>query len=228
MTLRVTARDSEWSPKYFAVVVGLFCGLYVTTNALNAKFIDIAGIILPVGILTFPICAIITDLLTEVYGFNRARQAIWTVLACTVLHALFATIGMHLQPAAFWHHQDAYEIMFATSWRIALAGCCAWIAGEFLNSFVVSRMKIMQGPNSMGVRFIGSTVVGQFADTLIFASIAFSGTMPWRDFGILILSVWGVKIAYEILALPLSLPITRWLKRREGVEHFDRQHISVV
>lgn len=226
--LKITNTDQDWSPRYFAPIVGLFCGLYVTTNALGSKIIDVWGMILPLGIITFPLCAIITDIMTEVYGFNRARQAIWTVLACTLLFGAFTTIGIYIPGAHFWPNQDAYVAVFSTSWRIALAGCCAWLTGEFVNSYIVSKMKISQNARHMGVRFIGSTVIGQIVDTLVFGTIAFAFTMPWLDFAKFLFWVWLLKVAYEIIALPVSLPVTRWVKRLEGIEHFDKQRISII
>lgn len=226
--LRITNHDYEWSPKYFAVIVGIFCSLYAITNAINFKMIDVYGLILPAGIITFPLCCIITDILTEVYGFNRTRQAIWTVLAVTILFAVLSSIAVHLPPAGFWPHQEAYALVFSLNWRFAIAGCCAWLVGEFVNSFIMSRMKIFQNARWMGARFIGSTVVGQFFDTIVFMTIAFVGTMGVGAFVWLLLSAWMVKVAYEIVALPVSMPSAWAIKRLEGIEHFDRQKISVV
>lgn len=227
-SMRVTNHDYEWHPKYYGVLVGLFCGLYMITSALVAKMVDIGGFIFSAAIITFPLCCIITDLLTEVYGFNRTRQAIWTVLACSVMFALFSKIAIALPAAAFWPHQDAYVLIFDAMPRIVLAGCSAWLAGEFLNSFVMSRMKIFQNAKNPAARFIGSTVVGQLADSLVFYTIAFAGTMPAAALVNMILVAWGAKIAYEVVALPLSVPIAARIKRLEGIEHFDRQKLSLV
>lgn len=226
--LRVTNHDYEWHPKYFGVIVGVFCGLYVITNALNAKMVDYGWFILPAGIVTFPICCIITDLLTEVYGFNRSRQAIWTNLACALLFAFFAQLAIALPPAGFWPHQEAYVTIFSSAPRVAAAGCAAFLVGEFLNSYVMAKMKIFQNAQTPALRFIGSTVVGQLADSLVFMTIAFAGTMPWGQFFTMIPVAWSVKVAYETIALPLSVPIAAKIKRLEGIEHFDRQKLSLV
>ena len=226
--LRVTNHDYEWHPKYYGVIVGLFCGLYMITTAIVPKLVDFGGIVLSAGIITFPLCCIITDLMTEVYGFNRTRQAIWTVLVCTVLFALFSYIAIQLPAASFWPHQDAFAVIFGSVPRIVVAGCLAWLAGEFLNSYVMSKMKIFQKAKNPAARFIRSTVVGQFADTLVFYSIAFLGTMPGEVLVKMMLVSWGIKIAYEVVALPLSVPIASVVKRLEGIEHFDRQKISLV
>lgn len=226
--LKTTGHDSEWQPKYFAMLCGLFCGLYVITGAVNSKLIEIGGLVLPAGILIFPLCCIITDLMTEVYGFNRTRQAVWTTLICILLYAAFTQTVMQLPHPSFWEHQADYENIFATSWRLALAGCVAWVFGEFSNSYIMTKLKIRQNASYMPVRFIASTAVGQFFDTIIFMTIAFLGTMPLGDFLTMAIAGWVLKVTYEIFALPLSIPITKKIKQLEGVEHFDRQKISLV
>jgi uncharacterized integral membrane protein (TIGR00697 family) len=229
MNLKTTHQDGEWNPKYYGVAVGLFCGLYMITMAIVPKLFSLEGFIFSVGIITFPLCCILTDLMTEVYGFNRARRAIWTVLCCNILFAVF-TYGATLIPAAaIWPHEDAFDTIFSVSPRLALAGNCAWLAGEFVNSFIVSKMKVQHQARHMGIRFIASTVVGQFLDTLVFYAIAFIGIIPLKELAILVLSGWAFKIIYEIIALPLSVPAANWLKRREGIEHFDdRETLSVI
>jgi len=160
--LKTTTHDSEWQPKYFASITGIFCGLYIITSVLVPKMIVIFGLILPAGIITFPLCCIITDLLTEIYGFNRTRQAIWAALTCTILYAIFSQIAIILPSANFWEqNQSGFEAYFSTSWRIAAAGCLAWVVGEFTNSYIMSRLKIFQNAKHMSFRFIGSTIVGQ-------------------------------------------------------------------
>ena len=226
--LRVTGNDGEWSPKYYGVIVGLFCGLYMISIAIGSKLIDVHGLVLPAGIIIFPFCCIITDILTEIYGFNRTRQAVWTALLCTVLFATFTQLAIALPPAGFWPNQQAFESVFATSLRLAAAGCFAWVAGEFSNSFIMSKMKIFQGAKNMPLRFVGSTVIGQFLDTIVFVTIAFAGTMPWPQFFLMMLTGWAVKVLYEIVALPVSIPVANFIKRLEGVEHFDRQKLSLV
>lgn len=226
--LRVANHDYEWHPKYYGVIVGLFCGMYVITNAIAGKMVDIHGLIFTAGNLTFPICAILTDMLTEIYGFNRTRQAIWTTLVCTILFATITQLAITLPPASFWPNQDSFAAIFATAPRIAFAGCVAWLVGEFLNSYVMSKMKIFQNAKHISFRFIGSTVVAQLADTLVFALIAFFGTMPIGAFVNMVIIAWVFKVSYEIVVLPLSVPITNKMKRMEGIEHFDRQKISLI
>lgn len=226
--MKITSNDREWQPQYFVVISSLFCGIYMITIAISPKLVDLWGVIVPAGILTFPICAIIADLMTEVYGFNRTRQAIWVTLVCGVLFAILGQAAIALPPPAFWQHQAAFEAIFNTTWRLAIGGCLAWVVGEFVNSYIVSKMKVMQNANFMSVRFVASTIVGQFFDTAIVLLIAFAGTMPWDSFFVMFLSAWSLKVLYEVVALPLSLPLARKLKQIEGVEHFDRQTLRIV
>jgi queuosine precursor transporter len=228
LLLRITHHDQEWQPKYYGVMVGLFCGLYTITNVLNPKMVDFGWFVLPAGILPFPLCAIITDMLTEIYGFNRTRQAVWTALICTILYAAFTQLAILLPPAAFWPDQAAFAVIFATSPRVALAGCLAWLAGELLNSYVMSKMKIHQQARRPALRFTLSTIVAQAADSLIFMGVAFGGTMPMSQLMTMAVVAWGFKVAYEVVAIPLSLPLTAKMKRLEGVEHFDHQKLVWV
>lgn len=227
-SLRITSHDYEWHPKFFGVVCGLFCGLYMISIALGSKLIDVHGLILPAGIVVFPICCILTDVLTEIYGFNRTRQAIWTALVCTMLFAALSQLAVALPPAQGWEHQAAFESLFSQSARIAVAGAMAWCVGEFSNTFVMSRMKVLQKASYMPVRFVLSTFVGQGLDTTVFTLVAFAGLVEWGTLGVMILSGWFAKVAYEIVALPLTIPITHRIKRLEGVEHFDRQKLRLL
>lgn len=226
--LKVTNHDYEWSPKFYGVVSGLFVAMYMVTLAIGNKVFVAGGIATTAGLLTFPLCTILSDILTEIYGFNRTRQVIWTTMVAALLFSAFVQIAVVLPPAAFWPHQDAFAATFGTTWRLALGGCIAWVIGEFSNSFIMSRMKVFQKAKNMQVRFIVSTMVAQSFDTLTVAVVAFAGTMPWADWLILVGVAWVVKVGYEIVLLPVSVPLTRWVKKLEGVEHFDNQKLRIA
>ena len=226
--MRITTQETEWSPKYLVFISTLFCGLYMITIALNTKSIDLFGWYVPAGLLTFLICAIITDILTEVYGFNRARRAIYGTLICAIMFALLSNIAIQLPPAPFYQNQQAFENIFSQTPRIALAGCAAWIAGEIANSVIIAKMKVRQEAKHMSVRFIASTAVGQLLDSTVFCLIAFSGVMPWSAIFWLIVGGTAFKIGYEIVALPLSITLTKQMKRIEGVEHFDKGKLELI
>lgn len=226
--LKITNSDTEWSPKHYGPIVGVFCALYMINQAIVGKIFTIGEITTTAAIFTFPLCCIITDLVTEVYGFNRARRALWTVVGCTFLFAAFTQLAIILPPASFYPDQEAFAKIFALGPRIAIAGASAWIIGELINSFIMSKMKILQNAKYTAWRFIGSTMVGQFFDSLVFFTIAFYGVLSNTDLFISMLTAWGLKVAYEVIALPLSVPAATWLKKLEGVEHFDKQKISVI
>lgn len=226
--MQISHNDKDWSPRHYGVVAGLFCGIYMITIALNTKMIDLYGWFVPCGLLTFPICAILTDILTEVYGFNRARKAIWTALICALLFAVLGWIAIQIPPAPFYQNQAAFEAIFSQAPRIALAGCAAWIVGEIANSIVVSKMKIAHQGKNMSLRFIASTAVGQTFDSLVFCTIAFAGTLPMADFMSLFLGGTLFKIAYEVVFLPVSVPMTKLIKKSENVDHFDHQKLEIV
>jgi uncharacterized integral membrane protein (TIGR00697 family) len=226
--MRITTEENEWTPKYLVFFSAVFCGLYMVTIALNTKMIDLFGWYVPAGLLTFPICAIITDILTEVYGFNRARRAIYATLLCAILFALLSNAVIYLPPAPFYEHQQAFQSIFGQTPRIALAGCAAWVVGEIANSVVLAKMKVQQNAKQMSLRFVASTAVGQLLDSTVFCLIAFVGVMPLTAIFWLILGAVAFKVAYEITALPLTLPLTRHIKKLEGVEHFDRGKLELI
>lgn len=226
--LRVTHGDYSWSPKYYGVIVGLFCSLYMITMVIAPKIINIYGITVSAALLVFPLCTIISDILTEVYGFNRTRQAIWTVIIATILFTGLIELAVMMPAASFWGDQAAFEKVFKFTWRIMLGGLAAWVVAEFTNTYVMSKMKVLQKAKNMSVRFIASTIVAQFFDTLVFSVIVFAGTMAIGQLITLMLIAWVFKVVYETCALPISLPVTNWIKRLEGVEHFDKEELRII
>ena len=173
--------------------------------------------------LFFPISYVIGDVLTEVYGFARARRVIWTGFAALAFMAFMAWVVVALPPARDWPNQPAYEAVFGNSWRIVLASMIAFWAGEFANSFVLARMKVWTQGRMLWTRTIGSTFVGQGLDSLIFYPLAFWGLAGWPTELLVqvVISQWLIKTAWEALLTPVTYVVVGWLKRREGVEVFD-------
>jgi len=205
----------------FVVVVALFVTCLITANIIIAKQISIGGIILPAAIIIFPLSYIIGDVLTEVYGYQQARRVIWLGFLCNLIAVLAIWIGKLLPPAPVFEAQAAYERILGSTPRFLLASFVAYLAGEFANSFVLARMKILTKGQWLWTRTIGSTLVGQGVDTLIVLTIAFVGVLPFSVLGIMILSHWLVKSAYEAIATPLTYVIVGYLKRKEGVDVYD-------
>jgi uncharacterized integral membrane protein (TIGR00697 family) len=175
------------------------------------------------GVLYFPLSYIIGDVLSEVYGYARARRVIWTGFAALAFMAFMAWVVVALPPAAGWPGQEAYEFVFGNSWRIVLASMAAFWAGEFANAFVLAKLKVLTAGKHLWMRTIGSTIVGQGLDSAIFYPLAFYGLAGWpvEQLWQVVLSQWLIKTAWEALLTPVTYAIVGFLKRREGVEVFD-------
>jgi queuosine precursor transporter len=177
------------------------------------------------GVMFFPISYIIGDVLTEVYGYANARRVIWTGFAALAFMAFMAWAVVTLPPAEGWTGQAAYETVFGNTWRIVAASMVAFWAGEFANSFVLARMKVWTQGKHLWSRTIGSTVVGQGLDSLIFYPLAFYGLADWpvEQLWQVVLSQWAIKTGWEALLTPITYAVVGFLKRREGVEVFDSE-----
>ncbi|SFR83519.1 queuosine precursor transporter [Sphingomonas jatrophae] len=214
---------------WFDFVMAAFVTILLLSNVLGAG--KVAVIQLPgigpwpfgAGILFFPIGYVLGDVLTEVYGYARARRCIWAGTAALLFMAMMSWVVVALPPAPEWGGQAAYEAVFGQVPRIVFASIVAFWAGEFANSYVLARMKLLTGGRHLWMRTIGSTIVGQAVDSLIFYPLAFLGAAGWT--GSLVLKVlatqWVLKVAWEVLLTPLTYAVVATLKRREGVDVFD-------
>lgn len=215
--------------RYYDLVMAAFVAILLLSNIIGASkpsFIPLPGgsqWSFGAGVLFFPVSYIIGDVLTEVYGYARARRVIWTGFAALLFMAFMAAVVVALPPAAGWPGQEAYEFVFGNSWRIVLASMVAFWAGEFANSFVLARMKVWTRGKHLWMRTISSTVVGQGLDSLIFYPMAFYGLAGWplEQLWQVVLSQWLIKTAWEALLTPVTYQVVGFLKRREGVEVFD-------
>jgi uncharacterized integral membrane protein (TIGR00697 family) len=178
-----------------------------------------------VGNIFFPISYIFGDVLTEVYGYARARRVIWAGFIGLLFAAVMASVVVALPPAPFWENQKAYEIAFGTTWSIALASMFAYFCGEFVNSFVLAKMKILTQGRHLWSRTIGSTVVGEAVDSALFYPLAFydSGLIPNEALPAIMAAQFGLKVAVEVLFTPVTYKIVSALKRAEKEDHYDRE-----
>jgi queuosine precursor transporter len=213
-----TPRHSTW----FVVVVAVFVTCLLIANIIAVKLVTIFGLTVPAAIIIFPISYICGDILTEVYGYRQARQVIWLGFACNLLAVVAIWAGQALPGAGFWDAQPAYERILGFTPRLLLASFCAYLVGEFTNSYVLAKMKVWTQGRMLWTRTIGSTVVGEGLDSLIFLSIAFWGIIPAGGLVSAVVTQWLFKVAYEILATPLTYIVVNFLKRQEGLEVFDR------
>ncbi|MFN0218128.1 MAG: queuosine precursor transporter [Hyphomicrobium sp.] len=208
-----------------AYVVVLVCSnLIGPAKAATLDLPLIGAVTFGAGVLFFPISYIFGDILTEVYGYARARRVIWTGFAALLFAAIMAAVIVALPPAPGWPNQQVYEIAFGNAWRIAGASMIAYFCGEFVNSFVLAKMKVASQGRHMGARFVASTVAGEAVDSAIFYPLAFwnSGIMPNELVMTLVVSQFITKTAVEIAFLPLTTRVVRALKRAENEDHFDR------
>jgi hypothetical protein len=216
--------------RYYDLVMAAFVTVLVCSNLIGPA--KIAAVDVPLfgtlvfgaGVLFFPISYIFGDILTEVYGYARARRVIWTGFAALAFASAMAAIVVALPPASFWQHQSAYEIAFGNAWRIVAASMIAYFCGEFVNSFVLAKMKIWTAGRWLWTRTIGSTIFGEAVDSALFYPLAFYGTgiIPNEQLPKVMLAQFLLKTLVEIVFTPLTYKIVAALKRSEGIDHYDR------
>lgn len=205
----------------FVVLAALFVTLLIVSNIIAVKIIAVGGHILPAAIVVFPVTYILGDILTEVYGFRFARRVIWLGFLCNAVAVLGFWIGGMLPSAAFWQDQDAYGAILGHTPRLLAASFAAYLVGEFSNSIVLSRLKVATRGRWLWTRTIGSTIVGEGADSAVFITLAFAGTPAGAALGELVLTQWIAKVLYEVAATPLTYAVVAWVKRHEGFDTYD-------
>jgi queuosine precursor transporter len=209
------------SSPYLLVLTALFVTGLITANILAVKLVAAGPLIVPAGLVIFPLSYLFGDVLTEVYGYAVTRRVIWLGFSCNLLTVVAIAIAGALPAAAFWQHQAAYDTILGGTPRLLAASFAAYLLGEFCNSYVLAKLKIATRGRWLWTRTIGSTVVGQGLDSAVFVSLAFLGTLATGDLVTTILSQWLIKTVYEVVATPLTYAIVSHLKRVEGVDTYD-------
>jgi uncharacterized integral membrane protein (TIGR00697 family) len=213
--------------RYFDFVMAAFVTILLLSNVLGAgkvATVDLPGIgpwPFGAGILFFPLGYVLGDVLTEVYGYARARRCIWAGFAAMLFMAFMSWVVVALPPAETWTGQGAYEAVFGQVPRIVFASIVAFWAGEFANSFVLAKMKVWTKGRHLWTRTIGSTMVGQGIDSLIFYPLAFYGQWDNATLLIVLATQFALKVSWEALLTPVTYAVVGWLKRREGIDIFD-------
>ncbi len=207
----------------FVAVSALFITSLITANILIVKQIAIGTIIIPAAIIIFPLSYICGDVLTEVYGYKQARLVIWLGFTCNLIAVIAFWIGGILPPAPTFEAQSAYERILGSTPRFLIASFVAYLAGEFTNSFILAKMKIATKGKWLWTRTISSTLVGQGFDTIIVLTIAFAGVLPFTVLGIMIVSHWLLKSAYEVIATPFTYVVVNYLKQKEQIDVYDHE-----
>jgi uncharacterized integral membrane protein (TIGR00697 family) len=209
--------------KYYDLILGAFITVYLCSNLIGpAKAVTLWGFTFGAGVLFFPISYIFGDVLTEVYGYAQARKVIWCGFGAMIFASIMATVVVKLPPAEGWPFQEAYEEIFGQTPRIVFASLCAFFAGEFVNSYIMAKMKLWTEGRWLWTRTIGSTIAGEGVDSLIFYPLAFYGT--WNTS--LVLSVMAtnyvLKVLVEVVMTPVTYKIVGVLKRSEHEDYYDR------
>jgi hypothetical protein len=212
--------SKEFSPA-FLILACLFVMFLLLSNIIAGKLIQVFGLVLPAAAILFPLSYLFGDVLTEVYGYRKSRLVIWVGFACNALMALIFLAAIALPYPSFWHNQNAYATVLGMTPRLVGASLVGYWAGEFSNSAILSLMKKLTGGRWLWTRTIGSTVIGQGVDTLIFIVGAFYGLVPAGVLIQMVVAQYVWKVVYEAAATPLTYLIVGWLKRVEGVDTFD-------
>jgi uncharacterized integral membrane protein (TIGR00697 family) len=205
----------------FLTCAALFVTCLLTANTIATKLVTVGGIVLTAGVVIFPLSYVLGDVLTEVWGYAASRRVIWLGFACNALMVGAVWLGGEIPAAPFWKGQAAYDEILGQTPRILGASFAGYLAGEFANSFVLAKLKILTRGRWLWTRTIGSTLVGQALDTAIFVTLAFAGTVPGAVLAGLVAGQWAVKVAYEAAATPLTYAAVAWLKASERVDAYD-------
>ena len=203
------------------IITAIFVTVLITANIVGVKVVSFGNFILPAAVVLFPLSYIFGDILTEVYGYRWARKVIWLGFFCNLIFVLFAWVGQILPPAPLWEGQEAYESILGYTPRLLIASFCGYLAGEFANSFILARMKELTRGRWLWSRTIGSTIVGQGLDTLIFITVAFFGAPFFVP--IMILYHWLAKIIIEAMATPFTYAAVNFLKKKEAIDTYDSE-----
>jgi len=217
--------------RYYEFVMAAFVTVLICSNLIGPAKISqldlplLGTVVFGAGALFFPISYVFGDILTEVYGYARARRVIWAGFAGLGFASFMAAVVVALPPAPFWQYQPEYEVAFGSTWRIVAASMVAYFCGEFVNSFVLARMKILTAGKWLWTRTIGSTIVGEAVDSALFYPLAFygSGIIPDDKLPLVMLAQFVAKVAVEVLFTPVTYKIVAWLKRAENEDYYDRK-----
>ena len=211
------------SYRYYDLVMAAFVTVLLCSNLIGAaKVAQIGGFTFGAGVLFFPISYVFGDVLTEVYGYARARKVVWAGFSALAFASLMSWAVLAFPPAEGWPHQPAYETVFGATPRIVLASLVAYFCGEFCNSFVLAKMKLRSEGRLLWTRTIGSSIAGEAVDSVIFYPLAFLGVWPTPLVLQVMVSNYILKVVWEALMTPLTYRVVNFLKRAESEDYFDR------
>lgn len=208
--------------KFYDIILGLFVVVLLISNVTSAKILKLGPFTFDGGTILFPLAYIFGDILTEVYGYKKSRRIIWLGFFANFLMAVVFILVGKLPPAPGWENQAAYDAILGWVPRIVIASLIAYWAGEFSNSFVLAKMKILTKGKWLFTRTIGSTIIGQIVDTGLFCLIAFAGQIPASLLLTVILSNYIFKVGVEVIFTPITYAVVGFLKKKEQMDVYDR------
>ena len=214
--------DISKNSKYYLYIAVAFVAILMISNTVAVKLIGIGSLVFTGAFLIFPISYIFGDILTEVYGYKATRKIIWAGLFTQILMVFCYWLVQVMPSANVWPNQNAYEMILGVVPRIVIASIIAFFAGEFCNSIVLSKMKILTSGRYLWMRTIGSTIVGQFVDSVLFTGLAFFGAVPLNVLIMMIVVQYVGKVIYEVILTPVTYIVVRKLKQAEGIDVYDR------
>jgi uncharacterized integral membrane protein (TIGR00697 family) len=210
--------------KYYDLVMALFVTILLCSNVIGAgKVASVWGFTFGAGVLFFPISYIFNDVLTEVYGYARARKVVWAGFGAIIFASFMSWVVVALPPAAGWNDQPAYQAIFGQTPRIVFASLLAFFVGEFANSYVLAKLKVKTNGRHLWARTIGSTIIGEGVDSMIFYPVAFLGIWSTDLVMTVMMSNYLIKVGWEAVITPVTYKVVGFLKRAEEEDYFDHK-----
>jgi uncharacterized integral membrane protein (TIGR00697 family) len=208
-------------PKYLFILMLAYCVCILLANWFDPRLVSLFGLITDAGTLIFPIGYLLSDLITEVYGYKKARQAIWLGFVFNVVFLIYGQLVIHLPSPNFPNHNAEFDELLQMDLRVIIGSFCSYLIAEPINSWIIAKLKMKMHGRHMAIRFIASTMIASLFDSSIFSAIAFSGIMPNKDLINLILTMWLIKIVIEVIGLPVSITLAKKLKQIEQLDIYD-------
>ena len=199
----------------------LFCVCLITANVLETKQISLGPANMTAGLIVFPVSYIINDVVCEVWGYRRTRLLIWMGFSMNFLFVVFGAIADWIPGASYWHGEEGFHQIFGLAPRIAGASFLAFLAGSFINAYVMSKMKLTSDGKNFSLRAVMSTIFGELTDSVIFFPLALGGVIPWEEMPSLVITQVSLKTIYEIIALPMTIRVVNFTKKHDHEDVFD-------
>lgn len=208
--------------KSSVIIIGiLFTAFLILANLTAFKLAFFASINFPAGLIFFPLTYVFDDILTEVYGFKVSRRIIWMALLANTIIFIGTWLTIYLPPSSYWHNQEAYATVYQATLRVFIASMISYFCGEFVNSVLLAKLKILTSGEYLWLRAVASTVAGVGIDTVLFMHIAFLFTIPYGDLWKIILTMYGLKVLYEVCAIPITYKVSNYLKQKDNIDYYD-------